>query len=51
MTPSGDWISKEDLDCTTSNKEEIKEIWNKQFLEELKSYDSDEAVTVIDFHI
>lgn len=51
VTPSGDWISREDLDYATSNKEKIKEIWNKQFLEELKLYDSDEAVTVIDFHI
>ena len=51
VTTSGDWISREDFDCATSNKEEIKKMWNKQFLEELKSYDSDEAVTVIDFHI
>lgn len=51
VTPSGDWISREDTNWSTSNKEEIKKIWNKQFLEELKSYDSDEPVTVIDFHI
>lgn len=52
VTEDGEWIEKGEMGwwCSVSN-EKSEETWKQQFIDYVKSLDSDCLVTVVDFHI
>lgn len=51
ITSSGEWVAKGDIGWFSSENEMKKEEWHEQFLDELNSYEPEETVTAVDFHI
>ena len=52
VTEDGEWVEKGEMGwwCSVSN-EKSEETWKQQFVDYVKSLDSDCLVTVVDFHI